>query len=174
MIKEIRNYTKINETVHLNKDVVVSDPCYSLGTWCQAILNNVKPGEYVIEYYKAKDSGVGHAFCLTHKNYKLSVFPKEHYSVTLGIDSGQVGVFPLEEFRNDSIIPDNHAYFIKVHDINEPGEKWYCGIVPIWWVTPYRLVKNCFNSESGYGDGVAELRVSTNSKGEIYRIAVIF
>ena len=83
-------------------------------------------------------------------------------------------MFPLEEFRNDSIIPDDHIYSIKVHDIDEPGEKWYSGIAPLDWVSPYRFVKNCFNSNSGYGDGVAELRVSTNSKGEIYRIAVIF
>ena len=26
--------------------VVLSDPCYELGTWCQGIVNNVKNGEW--------------------------------------------------------------------------------------------------------------------------------
>lgn len=174
MNKEIRSYEKLDKTIRLNNKVVVSDPCYTLDTWCQEVLFNVKPGEYVIEYYKAHNPFDGHAFCLTHIKHKLGIFPEKVYTKSLGIDAGMVGVFPFEEFRNDSIVPDNHEYKLKVPDFNNPGEKWYSAIIPDWDVCPYRIMSNCFVSESGYGDGCAELRVSTNSKGEVYRIAVVF
>lgn len=33
-------------TIELGSEVIVSDPCYSLGTWCQGHLTDVKAGKY--------------------------------------------------------------------------------------------------------------------------------
>lgn len=32
--------------IKLGNSVMVSDPCYTLDTWCQAKVDNVKEGEY--------------------------------------------------------------------------------------------------------------------------------
>lgn len=164
-----RERTLLNETVTLGKDVIVTDPCYELDTWCNIVLDNVKPGKYHVEFFEAEDSWDGHAFLLTHEKYKLNVMPREQYAGTLGIDAGMVGIFPLDEFKNDSIVPSGTRFQWKPND--EPGEKWYGAMCN---ANPYILLSNCFNSSSGYGDGSAELRVDKNSKGEIYRMAVIF
>ena len=34
------------ELIKLESEVVVSDPCYTLPTWCQAVVTKVKPGMY--------------------------------------------------------------------------------------------------------------------------------
>ena len=36
--------------------VIVSDPCYTLGTWCQGVLNKVKCGKW-IGYVQRSDEG---------------------------------------------------------------------------------------------------------------------
>ena len=58
MLKEGRDYTKFDKTVHLNKDVVVSDPCYELGIWCQAVLNNVNLVNMLLSITKQKTVGL--------------------------------------------------------------------------------------------------------------------
>lgn len=172
MSKELREHIQLTETITLGKDVVVSDPCYTLGTWCQAVLDNVKPGVYHIDYYKAYDRWDGHAFVLTHELYKRTAFPKEKHPATLGIDAGMVGVFAKEEYRNDSIISEDHQFtYDWIHE--GEGEKWYSAVIPLNQDS-YRIVGNGINSESGYGDGCAELRIDTNKDGEIYRMAVLF
>ena len=35
---------------------MVSDPCYSIPTWCQSIIDNVKPGHY-LPFVKNSDEG---------------------------------------------------------------------------------------------------------------------
>ncbi len=172
MAKELREHIQLKETITLGNKVVVSDPCYDLDTWCQGVINNVKPGEYHIDYYNAHDRWDGHAFCLTHVDYSRGTFPKEHYPASIGMDAGMAGVFPFEEYRNDSIIPKDYQFaYDWMHD--GEGERWYSAVIPIDPL-PFRIVGNGFNSESGYGDGEAELRVSTNAIGEIYRIALVF
>ena len=34
-------------TIKLGNKVMVSDPCYGLDTWCQGVLENVLPGNYM-------------------------------------------------------------------------------------------------------------------------------
>lgn len=171
----MRQYEKLKETVTLGEKVIVSDPCYSVNAWCNITLNDVLPGEYAIEFYKATTClFIGHAFCLTHSKYKAEVFPKQKHLGTLGIDSGQVGIFPFDDFRNDNSIPENWKNWPLGDDIEKD---WYHAVMAFSGFNnkkPYTKMGNCFNSESGYGDGSAELRFDRNSKGQIYRIAVVF
>ena len=37
------------KTITLSENVMVSDPCYSPDTWCQTKLNNVLPGNYIVD-----------------------------------------------------------------------------------------------------------------------------
>ena len=36
----------LKNKIQLGEEVMVSDPCYSIGTWCQIKLSNVLPGFY--------------------------------------------------------------------------------------------------------------------------------
>ena len=42
--------------IKLGTEVVVSDPCYTIPTWCQAVVNKVKPGMYDT-HLKKHDAG---------------------------------------------------------------------------------------------------------------------
>ena len=44
-------------TFSLGTKVMVSDPCYKLGTWCQGVLENVKSGIWEA-YLKMIDTGM--------------------------------------------------------------------------------------------------------------------
>ena len=45
--------------ITLSENVMVSDPCYSLDTWCQTKLNNVLPGIYNVQVEKSDEDVLG-------------------------------------------------------------------------------------------------------------------
>lgn len=55
-MKQTKRY-KLGE-LELSDSVYVSDPCYDPGTWCQALVDNLKPGKY-IGYMKKAYFGPG-------------------------------------------------------------------------------------------------------------------
>lgn len=160
-------------TIELKDKVVVSDPCYSLGVGCSAILSGVKPGKWFVESWGAyADSWDGHMLVVRHESYKAFVFPKEiKDSAVLGIDSGQVGIYDLEEYRNDSIV-DKLEVDTPIGILED--DVWYSYACHLGDDVPAKLVGNGVTSESGYGDGSAQLIIDRNSKGEIIRIGVNF
>ncbi len=38
----------MTQTINLGPEVYVTDPCYSVPTWCQTKLTNVLPGEWIV------------------------------------------------------------------------------------------------------------------------------
>jgi len=171
MIMTKRVQKLLDEFVVLPEHVIVSDPCYKKGTWCAAELTDVLSGKYYVDFYHAEeDSWGGHQFVLVHENYKRGIMPKEFLDIELGIDAGMVGVYPENEFRNDSIVPPTEELYFE----NELG--WYSAIIPHNEKNqkPWKIMQNCFTSESGYGDGVATLFVDRNKDKKIVRIGVKF
>ena len=88
-------------TITLGEKVMVSDPCYGLGTWCQGVLENVLPGVYdcSVEYSDEGDWGIRVvAIEVTHKSCrgKFIVLDLEDFEV--GVDSGQAGIFDYEYY----------------------------------------------------------------------------
>jgi hypothetical protein len=158
----LRKHIEIEQQITLPKDVIISDPCYDLDTWCMIHITHMKPGLYNIDFWKAHDPWDGHRFIITHVDYKRNVIPKSESKETLGIDAGMVGVYPLHEFKNNDIVLEEY------YDSNK---KWYKAQGPI---DTYNLFANGFISKSGYGDGTARLYYDENANGEVIRIAVLF
>lgn len=83
--------------ITLSEVVVVSDPCYSRGTWCAGTVNNMLPGTYVPMIVYSSEG---------YSNGRVAQLIVHHESVTLqdlkkgtcakfivGVDSGQAGIF---------------------------------------------------------------------------------
>ena len=83
--------------VELSDKVVVSDPSYDRGTWCMATDVPVKPGTYEAYISKINDKDFGtrvSSIVLIHSEF--ADFIDENwvqYDCTIGVDSGQCGVF---------------------------------------------------------------------------------
>lgn len=98
------NITTENKgTIKLGTKVMVSDPCYGLGTWCQGVLENVLPGQYdcKVEYSDEGTWGIRvSAIEVTHVDYngKFLLLNLEDFEV--GVDSGQAGIFDYEYYAN--------------------------------------------------------------------------
>lgn len=103
--------------IKLGEKVMVSDPCYGLGTWCQGVIENVLPGNYecVVEYSDEGDWGVRVAAIeVIHQDTRFIRYEAQDFEV--GVDSGQAGIFDYE-------------YYVKYHTDSKEAEHvddgWY-------------------------------------------------
>lgn len=137
-------------TIKLGNKVIVSDPCYTLDTWCQKILENVIPGTYHTEINRV--DGVNAELIVTHEDVS-SHYWEEQSDIEVGVDSGQAGIFSAESYRNDEWTLPGNKMFGNIWS-QKPGDDWY--------------QKVCDNGEydegvcctSGYGDGSYSLYLS--------------
>lgn len=151
--------------IKLGKDVVISDPCYSNPTWCQEILHNVLPGDYVasVEYLDEGEWGVRvgslQAIHVDHVNIENHKWKR--YSSNIGVDSGQAGIFSLETYRKDEHPIENGPYeFIYTPWKEDGGEKWYEKMCQrTLGSESFGVYDQGCVSSSGYGDGSYELFV---------------
>lgn len=92
-------------TIELNNSVYVSDPCYRVGTWCQALIEGIKPGKYYGFMYK-KDFGEKSwegirvtDLWIAHEKY-IKNYPKILVKdADIGVDSGAAGIYDKEYFE---------------------------------------------------------------------------
>lgn len=146
----------------LEKEVVVSDPCYELGTWCQEIVSGVKPG-----VYRAKTTKLGGRIAtLTALHADAPEKPKwAHYSYNVGVDSGQAGIFCHSSYRKDDTarslpwtLPEDSV--IREIADGDAGDHWYAKMCNLtlsdqgWGGYDTGVV-----SSSGWGDGSYELSI---------------
>ena len=175
------------QKIKLGEQVVVSDPCYDLPTWCQAVIDNVKPGTYHTSVRK-HDAGTWGTRCsmvfAIHENYvdkpHLLKNQWEKTPYDIGVDSGQCGIFSKESYRNDKFKIDNGdgdvSFFSREPWIRkkEVGENWYVKMCSRtlgsqqWGTYDEGIV-----SSSGYGDGSYELFV-VKKRGQIVGFAIDF
>ena len=169
--------------IRLGGEVVVSDPCYELPTWCQEVIKNVRPGVYDTEVEISDSSGWGervHSLTVLHENIKSPNW--EHYSNNIGVDSGQAGVFCMTSYRNDQI-SEQLPWLTEKGDpfgdhpfrpVKEEGEQWYVKMCDrtlrdeSWGTYDTGVV-----SSSGIGDGQYELQVC-QMDGLIHGFKIIF
>lgn len=77
----------------------VTDPCYSKGTWCAGVLDNVLPGPWVAEKVVASNEetrGWGNRIAelrIWHSDYIHRLDANELTEIHVGVDSGQAGFF---------------------------------------------------------------------------------
>ena len=153
--------------IKLKEEVMVSDPCYSVGTWCQHKLKNVLPGEYKPFVLEVQEYGTRISVLqVIHKDYLFQELKWRKESDQIGVDSGQCGIFSIESYRNDEIKierPELASGFSINHD--EPGDSWYESMCH------FTLGKNRWGqysegvvSSSGFGDGQYVCKVAKDNK----------
>ena len=152
--------------ITLSENVMVSDPCYSLDTWCQTKLNGVLPGLYNVEVEKSDQGDWGtrvSGITILHESITddgVSLEWEDHSEC--GVDSGQCGIFCMTSYRNDELsesITSPETDFVLPYNDTE-GDKWYEKMCR------FTLSKDQFGlydtgvvSSSGIGDGLYPLEV---------------
>jgi hypothetical protein len=153
--------TKSNKmkTIQLSDKVVVSDPCYEVDNGWNMTLNRVKEGEYIVDI-RMKNNRVSSIALrhIDHEDCKINQ-PKGG----IGVDSGQVGIFSYDTYRNDSIFADQDSDFAAKEDCVEDGDLWY-GFMCDFTLSEQQwgAYDNGVVTSSGWGDGVYTLNVAMN------------
>lgn len=100
------NYEIINKgTITLGDKVMVSDPCYGIGTWCQGVIENVLPGKYVCKAGFADEGNWGTRVAdirIVHEDYTQGYYNivTDHLEeFEVGVDSGTAGIFDYEYYK---------------------------------------------------------------------------
>ena len=144
---------------------MVSDPCYSLDTWCQTKLSNVLPGKYNVDVDKSDlgDWGVRvSSITVVHEDYVDDGDWEQHSEC--GVDSGQCGVFCMTGYRNDELSKSittptlDNPFVLPYND--KGGDMWYEKMCHFTLCEPqWGLYDTGVVSSSGIGDGMYPLDV---------------
>lgn len=161
---------------NLGSKVVVSDPCYEIPTWCHAVVEGVLPGTYIGEI-NTSDEGVWGTRVANlkaiHEDHHLTKhkIKWEQHPNTIGVDSGQCGIFNFDQYRDDK---QSESYDIELMFSGDwsdkPGDDWYQRMCTLtnsedsYGVTPDGIV-----SCTGFGDGAYTLMV-----GKVNDVIVAF
>jgi hypothetical protein len=146
--------------ITLGSEVMVSDPCYPVGTWCQTIIRGVLPGKYLatmpglFEPFKGySERNVGISVLHEHAHLAGRKITWKKYS-TIGVDSGQAGIFDLASYRGGDHSDDRSEGSV--------GELWYDEVTKLtldtvdnWGSTDSGIV-----SSSGLGDGMYNVHLA--------------
>ena len=150
--------------ITLSENVMVSDPCYSLDTWCQTKLNSVLPGKYNVDVQKSDLDGWGtrvSSITVIHEDYEDTDDWEQHSEC--GVDSGQCGIFCMTSYRNDEVSVGITTPTLKnpfVIPFREDGDKWYEKICHFTLCEPqWGLYDTGVVSSSGIGDGLYPMDV---------------
>lgn len=160
--------------------LVISDPCYTLDTWCQGIVKDVKNGVWTANVeIDPSSKRVAAIYCYNNDAYiqntslVSNVFNAPKLPIVIGVDSGQAGFFDYDHYRKDESIGDaTLATFI---ELNEPGSKFYsaccactCDNKDQFGTIPFGAV-----SSSGWGDGSYDCHGLKDLNGNEYVAFVI-
>ena len=165
--------------------MVISDPCYTLDTWCQGVVDRVKNGTWVADAEKVQSWGerVSILFAINEQALKENPNIKDillngdakELPFTFGVDSGQLGFFDHEHYRNDESAKDLPKFdFGGDFDVQD-GDIWYRAVCDLtlggeqWGVLPFGVV-----SSSGFGDGSYPVFAVTNEYDEYIGFMAIF
>lgn len=165
---------KIGE-INLSSKVIVSDPCYDLGTWCSGTIDNLKPGKYNC-YIIKRDTDWGKRVCeliVIHQDVILDssdISVLENFEV--GVDSATAGIF-------------DYDYYVKFHtpSARDLHDEWWQKVVMEGFFGTKENLNNDFvipdeglgvMSTSGYGDGGYDCFTHINSLGKKDAIKIVF
>jgi hypothetical protein len=174
-----------NEFEIVSGKMVISDPCYTIPTWCQGVVERVKNGTWVADVEKVESWGERVSVLFTLNKEALRENPiledtlrngwGKQLNFDFGVDSGQLGFFDFEHYRNDNSAKDLAKYdFGGDFDI-DGGDIWYRAVCNItlaseqWGVLPFGVV-----SSSGYGDGSYPVFGVVNEYDEYVGFMVVF
>lgn len=132
--------------IKLNNTVIVSDPCYKVGVWCQGEINNVLEGKYNV--YISEDDGRIKELVVSHDSYLIIDFKDINIEqpFEVGVDSGNVGIF-------------DYKYYYDTHEEEDILDEWYDNMqAKLFDNTSSKnwlfFRKHGVITSSGYGDGI--------------------
>jgi len=168
----------MTQTINLGPEVYVTDPCYSVPTWCQKKLDNVLPGEWVVSmiYDELGGSNRNAELYLIHKDYQTTRGLSFDWLGDFGVDSGQAGVFDAASYRDDAyaagITTPEYDFFLPGDP--QEGDAWYEKMCKFtlaadgWGTYAAGAV-----SSSGYGDGMYPV-YGAEVDGKIVALQLVF
>lgn len=149
--------------------LMVSDPCYGHGTWCQGILEGVRPGQWLAEIKRVERKGWGVRIAsLSVRHTEAGALPAagnwEAASFEVGVDSGQAGFWDLPRF------PDKNDK----GDYGDPTS-WYGSACETTLNGPCAgVMLGGAVASSGYGDGVYQCTFARAASGDIVAAKITF
>ncbi len=150
--------------------IIISDPCYTVGSGTNIILENVKNGIWKASY-STSDSRIESlsAFCGEVRKFDCIW---EELKEEIGVDSGQAGIFDLEKYRRDEFV-DGKIEFNR--GVDEPGEKFYAKCCDVTLSKEQvGVISGGVVSSSGYGDGSYRCFVLKDVDGKIFGVKISF
>ena len=166
----------MSKQITLGEVVMVSDPCYTEPTWCQKKLDNVKPGIYNVGVDKKGFGDWGnrvHKLVAIHEDYFGREIKWKLSFGTIGVDSGQAGIFDYPTYRKDGLImevPESDF----VIDRDSEGDDWYEKMCKFTLSNEsWGLYDNGVVCSSGIGDGAYDLFVMED-EGKVVGMMVEF
>lgn len=136
----------------LNDKIIISDPCYTIDTWCTKIIENIKAGTYLCYIYKESIPSWGDRVCsllIVHQDNDIESL-KFKYLGTIGVDSGTAGIFDYNYYEKYHTNVLNEDWYHKnVCNVVSDNDSHICDNLGIW-------------STAGFGDGVYECFTSLN------------
>lgn len=154
--------------INLSNNVMLSDPCYSIGTWCQIQLNNVKKGRYESFVIKSDEGDFGircSSLIVKHVDKKFDAFIDfTEHDGEVGVDSGQAGIFDMSIYPANPQTRTSEDVFYE-QCCNLTLSKKHCGILS----NGKGLV-----SSSGYGDGGYPVYYSLDENDQIDYMHIMF
>jgi hypothetical protein len=168
----------MTKTITLGNEVYVTDPCYSVPTWCQLKFDNVLPGEWIcwMVYDEHQGTNRNAELHMQHKDHSASIDLMYDWFGDFGVDSGQAGVFDAASYRDDAAAANFKTPRI---DFVLPGDKiegdaWYESICR------YTLAEDGWGaydagvvSSSGWGDGMYPV-YGAEVDGKIVALNLVF
>ena len=166
--------------------MVLSDPCYTLDTWCMGIVDNVKNGKWVgiIEQSDEGSWGVRNSMLISMNVDAMTKNPNLEKELMTsgdllpfigGVDSGQFGHFDFDNYRKDDLAIDLPKAFDDDWADSE-GDEWYraCCYLTLETEDDFGVLPFGCVSSSGYGDGSYHTYGIKDDNGQYVGFMTIF
>ena len=147
---------KLYGTFTCNGALRISDPSYNKSTWCTALLEKCKKGQWAVYGCEASLKAWGPrvtGLIAVHSKHELSSLWDNIRLVpaSIGVDSGSCGIFPEESYEDEG-----NGNWMASSTLEYTA--WMSGVV----------------SSSGCGDSVYHACYATDAEGKVCGIIVIY
>jgi hypothetical protein len=163
-------------------EIVCSDPCYDLDTWCQGIVK-ARNGKWIAEV-EISDEGSWGERIAGLKIYHSDIADKflsemgniDLLNFSAGVDSGQFGFFDRSTYRNNDSAKDLEKYDFGTNYVkDENGDDWYRACCHLTLAEEgFGVLPNGAVSSSGFGDGSYDVFGAKDENGEYLYLHVVF
>lgn len=149
----------------------ISDPCYDKDDYLGGLVIEAKNGEWVASADLEK-TGWGDRITKLTAEYNGPVSVADCSTHSIGVDSGQAGVFDFDSYKDDNLVKNVARVHKEVICEDEPWYSICCDRTLSnhqWGVIPNGAV-----STSGYGDGMYDVNCFLDKNGDVVRVEITF